>query len=680
MNGATNTPGAIPEEAEFSLRDFLDVVVRRRWIIVLALVPVLGGAVGWALAMPPVYQASATLTVDKAPLVVLLDRGGPSSLVRSQAAAQAPDIFTLAEFIRSQTVRDRTMERLKATLGTERAETALNDLSAQPLRDTELVRLTVEHRDPEIAAAAANGVAESLIDLNRRARRQRLTATREFTEKQLETAAQKLRASEAAIVAFKNRHGDVSLSEETNLNLRKLAELEAKRVELRLPHLEAKALIAMLESHLASLEIERSGLLRNFTSQHPALISNEAKIAESKRRLEAELARSRQLEQSRERAITATMGQYEGKLRAVPGREAELVRLTRNIKEAEAIYLLLSTEFQQALIAEVSIDSAIQLVDAARVPGAPARQRARKTALFGGALGLMLGVTAALLVEHLDETVKSAEDVERVLGAPVLGEIPLVVTGSGGNRRRAGVLWPLLVRLDDRSPVTEAYLALRTHVLSSIPHGDHCSLLVTSALPREGKSTIAANLALALARTGRQIWLVDCDLRHSGLGETFADGGSPGLIDLMKGEAELEDVVQWTEFPHLRFIPTGSPVTGAAELLSDERMGQMIGQARSRVDVVVLDSPAVLPAADAEVIGPRADGVLVVVRAGKTDRRALARTRQRLERIGVRVIGAVLNGVPDQGWSSTVRVYDGMKTERNGESVMHRLTPRGPSH
>ena len=654
MNGAQHTmqrDDRVPmlEEREASLRDYLDLLRRRYWIIFSAFAITLGAAIGLSMARVPVYRASTTLVTDKTPPLVLLNTAGEEfSFFPDRAAAQAPDVHTLTELISSEVVQDGAVARLTPTLGPEVAGAAVGGMSVRPVENAQLVRVFVQYTEPSAAALAANAIAESVIDMNLKARRKRVTETRQFINTQLGSARVKLRASEAAEVAFKNRHGNVSLAQDTRLKIETLAALEAQRVDVRLPRLEEQSLAVGLQRQLATLEIDLHGLRRSFTEKHPAVITTEAKIAETKRRLEDEVDRSRKAEQSREQAILAAIKQYESQVRDVPPREAELVRLTRDLKEAEQIYLLLSTKLQQALIAEASIGSSIQVVDVAKVPGAPETSGGRKIIILGSVLGLMMGMGAALVIEQLDDTVKSPEEVEQVLGAPVLGAIPQRERGRGGSYRPGGRVPPFLVQLDHQSPEAEAYRALRTHVLSSLSDAkDACQcLLITSALPGEGKSTIAANLALALTRTNRQVWLLDCDLRHSSLSGLFPEAASPGLATFLTGSADVDDTLRSVGHPGLSFVGSGPSVANPAELLGVQRMARLMVAARARADVVLLDTPAILPVADAEVVGSLVDGVVVVVKVGKTDHRALTQARQQLDRLGVPVVGAVLNFVP----------------------------------
>ena len=708
MRSEAEHPSSWVDERPVSLRDYLDVLRRRRRIIIVAFVAALAVAVAVSLIMPPIYRASTTVTTDKTPPVVLLDRPGDVSLTADQGAGQAPDVFTLAELIKSDAVREGAVDRLGSVVSSGVARASLGALTVQQVRQTDLVRISIEYTDPRIAAQAANAVANSLVDMNLKGRRQRATNTREFIGRELQEASQRLRDAEDTLVTFRNRNGDVSLTQETTLNLQKLADLKAQLVDVHLQRDTAQSriaavrerlanqakltptqwmpspLVASLQEQLARLEIDLSGLRRTFTEKHPAVLSTTAKIEETKQRLAVELATSlrpgvysvdpayQQLHtaqvqdevtlaalKSREQVMQDAIAAYEVRMRGLPLREVSLARLTRDAKESEEIYLLLSQKYEQARIAESSIGSVIRVVDAAKVPGAPVKPRRQRNTLFGGLLGLMVGVVGALLVEQLDDAVKSAEEIERVLGAPVLGAIPMESrarppaagergTKEHGTQKEEAAVLPLSAATDQRSSAAEAYRGLRTHVLFSMPDVEHKRLLVTSAFPREGKSTIAANLAVAIARTDRRVWIIDSDMRRPALWRWFESAGSPGLAGLLAGQADVDSVVRPTVEPNLWYVESGPNAPNPAELLGSQRMARLMERARTEADVVLMDSPPILPVTDAEVIAAQAvDGVLLVVKAGQTSRRALVLVRKRLERVGAKLVGAVLNCVPD---------------------------------
>src|SRR5437870_3921058 len=328
------------------IRGYIDVLLRHRWIVAACFLAALATAVGASLWMPPVYQASTTVTADKVPPVVLLDRPGEFSIFADQAAAQAPNVSTLAELIRSDAVRAGASAMLATTVGADADHALDSGMDVRPIRNTDLVRISVEHTNPRLAAAAADALANSLIDPNLKPRRQRVTG---------------------------------------------------------------------LQNTLAALEIERAGLRQQLTSQHPAVVATEAKIAETRNWLDAALTRDQAALDARERDLTGAIAHYAEKIRGVPSREVELARLMREAKKAEEVYLLLSQRLQEAGIAEASIGSAIRVVDVAKVPHTPIRPRRQMNTLFGAVLGLMIGGLAAFVKDQIDDTVQSSEEVERVL-------------------------------------------------------------------------------------------------------------------------------------------------------------------------------------------------------------------------------------------------------------------------
>ncbi len=661
-----STQGQTSVQEEAILRDLLGVV-HRRWRIILITVALSLG-VAWTVSrvIPPVYRATSTLVADKSPPQVLLNAQGLFSFNTLQPVGQAPDAGTLAELTRSAAVRRAAVARLTPILDSKQADELLTKkMVVDQVRNSELVRISVDYKDPDIAAAAANTVSDSVVEFDLNARRRLATAAREFLSKQRDLASQKLEASQAALVTFKSRNQQVALTEETTLNLQQLASLKRQVLDVRLQQREARArmqasgaglarldggaapqgtVINSLQSQLDALEIELAGERQQFTPSHPAVKSTEAKIAETRNRLSAEIARSQTALDTREQTLSTSVTALEHKLRSVPGQEAELARLVLDVKEAQQSYELFLEKFQEAQIAEGSIGSAVRVVDVAKPPRIPVWPRWRLNMIVGAVLGLMLGVTASIVSEQLDDTVHSSEEVERVLGAPVLGTAPMLPARDGkrGWRRNPP---PLISQFGWGSVPAETFRVLRTHVLASMPRAGSKCLLITSALPREGKSTVAANLAITLAQTGCHVLLVDCDLRRPAIGSLFPEAQSQGLSALLAGQVTVDRVVRPTAQPHLSCVTSGSAVPNPAELLDANTMAQFITEARAQADVIVLDSPAVLPVTDAQLLGGHADAVLVVVRMGQTERRALVALRQRLERVGMRVLGVVLNNV-----------------------------------
>jgi capsular exopolysaccharide synthesis family protein len=699
---------------ELSLRDVVGILRRRRTFIVrtLAVMVALGAIV--SLVHRPAYRAVTTITADKTPPVILLDQPGlVGQNVGSPVGVASPDVPTLIALARSDAVRNGAAAALVATTGVPAAQAILKTLRAQPFWNTDIVRITVDDSNPVVAAEGANAVTASLINMDLTARRRWARDMRESVQQQLAIADPRLQAAEDALVASKAQNGDVPLSQATVTSLDRLAQLEAQRLDVRTQQEEVKAridaartllasqaqiaptqwkpspLIVTLQTDLADEEIELSGLRRQFTPKYPAVVSVLAKIEETKGKLDAELARNLQIDQygvnpvyqqlaqqlrqdevssaaldARDRALTAAIAQYEGTMRNLPVRELAQARLTRNVKEAEAIHQLLTDKLQQTLVAEASIGSVIRVIDAAQPPKAPVRPRSLSL-LIGAIFGAALGVGGALIKEHIEDPVKSVEH-GRALGLSVLGAIPQLSSwdahGSGDAPGvRTATLWESLFPARTSAPnglvaadrwhaaFAESFRYLRTNLLC-LNTKPLRTVLVTSPGTGEGKDIVAANLAIALAQTGQRVWLVDCDLRRPALAQAlafqhFGQGARAGLAELLGKGVPDGQLILPTAVENLRFLPAGTPPPNPAELLGSQRMRAFLQQDRDDVDILVLAAPPILPVTDAAVLAPAVGGVLLVAHIGTTPCAAARMARRQLETVRAQMLGTVLTGV-----------------------------------
>jgi capsular exopolysaccharide synthesis family protein len=563
----------------------------------------------------------------------------------------------------------------------------LNGLHVEPVRNTNLLHVIVVARTPKIAAKGADAVTAALIEVDSASRSRQAAENRRIIQRQLAMIAPKLRASEDALATFNSQHKDVVPADHTALIVNKLAQLEAEQVDLSLQQQEIHAritatrqglsgqtrisptewipspLITSLQNQLASQEVELSGLRSQFTPRHPAVMDLEAKIAETKRRLDIETGRNPQVDRygidpvyerlaeqlrqdevaiaaldARARAVDGAVADYEARLQQLPGVELQQARLARDAKEADAITQMLSQRLQQALIGEASAGSIIRVVDGAGRADRPARSR-WLGAMLGGVLGIMLGFGGSLLKEQLDDPVKSGEDAGALLRVPVLATIPVVRKPSGVFKAPSS-----------RPQFAEAFRYLRTNLLS-LPQEPLRTLLVTSPGPNEGSDIVATNLSIALAQSGRRVWLVECDLRKPTLSSTWASRQMRGrrdigLAEYLRGEKPVSLDACRTAVDNLWFLPAGVRPSDPAELLSNGQMGAFLKRSGDNVDVLVLLAPPLQAAADAAILASRVDGVLLVVQATATPRDAAHWAREQLEGVGANVLGVVVTGAP----------------------------------
>ncbi len=315
----------------------------------------------------------------------------------------------------------------------------------------------------------------------------------------------------------------------------------------------------------------------------------------------------------------------------------EITRLESQLSRDQTRLVVLLTSAEDFRLAMARYTDNITVHAPAELPGAPIGSRTRQNTLLGAVTGLMIGVGVAFLLEYLDDTVKSPDDVKHNLAVNVLGALPRL--GSNGRPR-------LIVAEQPRQPMSEAFRNLRTSIQFSSVDRPIRTLLVTSPQPTDGKTFIAANLAVVLAQGGQAVVLVDADLRHPMQHRLFGLPKEPGLSTALLDTDQRPASLQATSVDGLRLVTSGSTAPNPAELLASQRMAEFIQWLLSQADVVVFDSPPVLAVTDAAVLSSLTDGTILVLDCGETRIPAAAQAVERLADVGENLLGAVLNRLP----------------------------------
>jgi len=348
--------------------------------------------------------------------------------------------------------------------------------------------------------------------------------------------------------------------------------------------------------------------------------------------------------------------------------ERELARMSeedpaRSSREAEANFLraqILQLQLEQVVLPEDPEDVTVGLIiQPAALPFTPVSPNHVVNGTFGLIAGLALGVGLAFLRDRLSERLRSTEEAEAYLEAPILAAIPRV---ASWRRRREAFL---VTAVQWRSPAAEGYRVLRTNVLSAAAAAGAKTIAVTSPYAGEGKSATVANLGVVLARAGKNVSLVSADLRRPRLHEFFKREGQPGLIEVLAGRATLADTLQTVTLPtrgfdmdsaSLRLLPSGQVPEDPTELITSDRMTRVIRDLEDVSDIVLIDLPPVLPITDALVVAAVTKHVLLVIGPKADTRPAITSARQQLDRVGAQIIGGILNG-PDPALGQTYYSY-----------------------
>src|SRR5690242_12620696 len=381
-------------------------------------------------------------------------------------------------------------------------------------------------------------------------------------------------------------------------------------------------------------------------------------IEKGKKNVVDQLGNDYKAASQREALLTQALERQKSEANHMSERLVKYNILKRDAEANKAMYDGLLTKLKEADISVGLKASNIRVVDPAMIPSTPARPAKTRNIALAFLVGLVGGIGLALMREYLDNTVKSPDDVETLSRLPSLAVVPQFA-GSNGSGKRHGFFQGLSSNGHDarielvaqhlpKSQMSEAFRALRTSILLSQADHPPQVILVTSALPREGKTTAAANLAVTLAQLGDSTVLVDADLRKPGIGRllNLAGGKYAGLSSYLAGVSSLDLVsVPHPAIPNLVAIPTGPLPPNPADLLSSHKLVDAIAELRTKFKFIVIDSPPVMAATDAVILSVHADGVLLVVRSGETPKEAFTRTRDLLISVKCRLLGVVLNAV-----------------------------------
>ncbi len=559
-------------------------------------------------------------------------------------------------------------------------------------KETRLIDLTFRHTDPTVAAKVVNAIAETYIYSNLEKKTETGSTTGTFLQKRIAELQQHIRTAEERLVNYAKNNEIISLDPSQNTVVDRLAGLNRQLLEAENERKTAEALFnaaqapgaaAALseaetkeandaESKMAELRQKRAQLLVDATEEAPEVKEINEQIAEL----------DRQLKEVRSHKSTTLLRNLETKYKGALEREQSLHKafeqqrsetLTQN--EAAINYRIIQQEIatnktlldsllqrsKENDVIKASERNNISVVDYALAPEGPIGPNRTRTVFISLFLSLGLGVGVALFLDYLDDSVHSTEEVERLLHLPALAVIPAV--GAGVRRRVLALPTTalqkkngngatgnpeLLTNVDSRSPLAESYRHLRTAVLLSIAGRAPRSLLITSSLPGEGKTTTAVNTAISLAQTGANVVIIDADMRRPRLQAIFDLRDRPGLSSILANdysENTMLELVIKDSATGLHVLTSGPIPPNPAELLGSEQMRRLIATLQENFDHVVVDSPPVSSFTDGVLISTMVDGVLLVVQGGRSSRHIVNRSRQLLRDVGAKIFGVVLNNV-----------------------------------
>lgn len=700
MHWSDRSPAAEGFTLEMILR-----ILREHWKVVLASI-IAGAALAVLVTLmtTPLYRAKVILEVSPPQVEALDDDRGASP---TSSADLWDVIATQVGLLKSHSLGERVAQDLNLALNpnfvpqTGSAEARLKaagakvagGIEAQMPKEGQLVEFTYTSDDPEMAAAVANGVADSFIDSSLQRRYDASNYAREFLQRQINKTRGDLERSERALVAYAQAEGiintatgDSSPNSDANslqgaslvaLNTA-LAEATARRIaaegayrQARLAggSAEATQSTSALRGTLAALEAEYQEKRTLMKPEHPDMVALKSRIDELNRQIGAEQSRvaggqattllaDYRAAVAAENALRARVNQLRGSVLDLRGRSIQYNILQRELDTNRSLYDALLQRYKEVGVAGGIGNSPVSIVDRAQVPNAPYRPNPLLNLIAGIGLGLLAGLGLAFALDLLHDVIKTRDDVRTRLGLPCLGVVP----------RRDGTGSIVDDLQDGASPVAEAYSAILASLRFSTEHGAPRTLLVTSTGPAEGKSSSAFAIAQNYARRGENILLIDADLRRP----VFKTSGTQkGLTKLLTNDDALTGHVHETQYDNLWLLPCGPTPPNPADLLSTPRFHAVLRDASQQFDRVIIDGPPLLGLADAALLATAAENVVMVVESGRTRTKAAREAIDRLRSASGHILGVILTKSREEASGYGYRTYRyGAIEDRRDDLIM----------
>ncbi len=751
-------------ESDFNIAEYLGMV-RRHWKLVAAacVLALAAASIHYAIT-PKEYMSSTRISIERRSLTPLSGGAQNPWFENYWNLEYYP---TQYELLKSRGLAERVVRNLdlvsdpafnpgaggkgaaapsaeedEATLGAL-AERLRGGLSVGPVRGTQLVDLSYRDSSPEFAARAANAFVEAYIDMGVEARYATAGKASSFLTTQIDSLKQEIEDKESQLQAFSRRTDIIALEPESNVILQRLESLNKNYIDAKKRRIERNAkynevlssppetvadslsggLVSELRSDQLRLEREYETKLKKLKPDHPDMAELKAQIDKGQQHIDSivrekvDTAKKSALAeyhtaQREEQELASELEMGQG---AVIDQNSAAFEYTNLKLEIQTRRELLDQLLRQQSETEVAVrlqdtrESNVQIVDKALMPGGPFRPSLRQDLSYGLLLGLLFGIGCAFLIEFLDRTVKTPEEVERRLGLAPLAVIQDIADSGksyGDSRygygygygaepapaaaaavvegakvraarttpaswleKKKGVPNPqaqieLVPHERPRTLISEAYRSLRTALLLSSAR-ELKLVAVTSAVAGEGKTATASNLAVVLAQLGRPVLIVDCDLRKPRLHQVFRVSNRVGLVNHLTSTADPESVFLPTEVPNLWVTPSGPIPPNPSELLASDRMREWLKTVRARFEYVIIDTPPALAVTDSTIIGVLADGVVLTLRSGKVTREEARLCRDRLRLADVRLLGAVLNRYRSvqAGFGKRYRAYEAYVAE-----------------
>lgn len=637
---------------------------------------------------PLLEDAAANLNLDKDPAFLDITRQRSfwdvvkNKFNRNADGANAESERKEAEQLSDVTFQQRSLEESKRLA--PYVNILRDGISVKQFRESKLVKLSFNHTNPEVAARVVNGIAKTFSERSYLRKTETFSNTSGWLSRSTRELEAQMQRAEQALADYTRNNGIFTTEGKEDLTTTKLANLyeQSMRAETdlllkknlydevsqgrtaQLPEAFSNLATTDLEKKLSELTVAAAQLKAKYGDENPRLVE----IKDQRDALQEEISKTRaqlaeKLKADYERAVRDDVALKNALSRA----KVEAVRqnqtaiqyniLRSNVETAKTIYTDFLQKTRQADVERAQQSRDVDIAEPARVPVGPIGPLRFRSVMLAFFLSLLAGVGLCFLLDHLDNTIKSVEDVNRYVHLPALGVIPAF--DSNSPRRLTGQKKPVvnkadasliqtseaLAKGDPASHVAEAYRMLRTSILLAAAGHPPKTILMTSSQPGEGKTTTSVNIGICLSQMGAKVLIIDADMRRPRVHKMFGLNHRRGLSNYLSSDVMLNNVIQATKIPNLWVLPSGIVPPNSADLLSSDKMRAMLQKLSGHFDHILIDSPPITSVTDPILLSRLVDGVVMIIHGGKSSRELVLHARQELYNVGAKIFGIVLNNV-----------------------------------
>ncbi|MBU1726120.1 MAG: polysaccharide biosynthesis tyrosine autokinase [Candidatus Omnitrophica bacterium] len=681
------------EEEGLQFEDFIKIIKKRKEVVVVTVITVLLVVFFYNLTAKNIYEGTVNLLFKKEDFKLI------PNIIPEETIENQNKLLTSRDFARNVMKQAHLYEYAGYKNSPDPELSFLGDIKTQIIKNTDVIKISYFSPVPQFAASVANSIADQFANYDLEKKGKTIKEAIDSLSGESEILKKKIEEIDNKIQDFNKRNNISSIADQkrfTNMKMdslnRQITDSETQKMKYQseanrlqkyldekeglssLSEVRQNSVINNLKNDYARKLTELSKLETQLKEKHPAVLQLKTELESLQRTIDNESRKVVQNQVEEYKALVAfneqQQGILNGELKKQMALASDLERMSSEVEALERekaakkdIYNKVLKNIDEARTALSMKISSVKIIDSAEVPSSPARPKRAQNVILGIILGIASGIGLAFFFEHLDNTVNDEDDVDQYLKLIFLGGIPKIAEEADNVAK-----W-LIVQNQPESVTASLFKSIRTNLVFMNKTGARKSILITSALPEEGKTLVASNLALAYALQKKEkVVLLDLDLRVPMLGEIYKIEGQKGVADFLLGEAGIDEIINKTGTEFLSVITAGSGSKNPTDLFMSDKMKELFAALSSRFDKIIIDSAPILGMVDTLIVSSLVNDVILVVKAGTNHRDLINKAKNRITDAGGKLCGVVLNYLKEtKGFMDYYYDKEGKKKGKTGD-------------